>query len=198
MSKFLGPPGAVQTAGGASYIRWGRTECPKVNGTELVYKGVAAGASHGHRGGGANYLCLPEDPQYLEVTAGGQGQRELVYGTEYQFKEGNILKSLLDYDVPCASCFTAKRGTEMMIPARTECYPGWTREYNGYLVSSQHGQHRVQYKCLDVDAQGITGSSKNVDGSLMYLVEVVCHGSIPCAANKYVSRHELACVVCTI
>ena len=96
-----------------------------MNGSQLVYIGVAAGAAHNHKGSGANYLCLPKDSQFLEVT-GGQGQCGLVYGTEYQFNEGNILRSLLDHDVPCATCFIAKRGTKMMIPGRKECYPGWT------------------------------------------------------------------------
>jgi len=29
--------------GGANYIRWGRTTCPDTKGTELLYRGVAAG-----------------------------------------------------------------------------------------------------------------------------------------------------------
>ena len=50
-----GPPGP--RSGGATYIRWGRTTCPDTEGTELVYKGRAAGSYWDHSGGGANYLC---------------------------------------------------------------------------------------------------------------------------------------------
>ena len=46
------------------YIRWGRTVCPDVTGTELVYEGIAAGSWYRHSGGGSNYLCLPKDPKY--------------------------------------------------------------------------------------------------------------------------------------
>ena len=37
-----GPPGP--SSGGVTYIRWGRTTCPNTTGTELVYKGRAAGS----------------------------------------------------------------------------------------------------------------------------------------------------------
>ena len=46
-----GPP-----AGGTVYIRRGRTTCPNISGTELVYQGIAAGSWYSHTGVGANYL----------------------------------------------------------------------------------------------------------------------------------------------
>ena len=55
-----GPPGP--TAGGVVYTRWGRTTCPTTSGTQLVYAGRAAGSWNTHSGGGANYLCLPDNP----------------------------------------------------------------------------------------------------------------------------------------
>ena len=54
----LGPPGP--TTGGVVYTRWGRTTCSNTTGTQLVYTGRAAGSYHTANGGGANYLCLPE------------------------------------------------------------------------------------------------------------------------------------------
>ena len=66
-----GPPGiegpAGPSSGGAVYTRWGRTVCPDTTGTELVYKGLAAGSNWDHSGGGANYLCTTEQPQYLSI-----------------------------------------------------------------------------------------------------------------------------------
>ena len=58
-----GPPGL--SAGGAIYTRWGRTTCPETPGTELVYEGLASGSAFNQYGGGANYLCLLNDPEYL-------------------------------------------------------------------------------------------------------------------------------------
>ena len=56
-----GPPGL--SGEGAVYTRWGRTVCPNTTGTELVYKGLAAGTSYHQSGGGANYLCTTEEPR---------------------------------------------------------------------------------------------------------------------------------------
>ena len=44
--------------GGVVYTRWGKTSCPNVTGTELVYVGRAGGSWHSHTGGGANYIPL--------------------------------------------------------------------------------------------------------------------------------------------
>ena len=46
--------------GGAVYIRWGRKACP--GGVHLVYSGQAGGNHYTNKGGGSNYLCLPNDP----------------------------------------------------------------------------------------------------------------------------------------
>jgi len=50
-----GPPGP--RSGGVVYTRWGNRSCPDAPGTMLVYEG-RAGA------GGANYQCMPLDPEY--------------------------------------------------------------------------------------------------------------------------------------
>ena len=63
-----GPP-----AGGAVYTHWGRTTCPTVQGTTLFYSGRAGGMHKHHKGGAANYLCLPNDPDHLQYQSGVQG-----------------------------------------------------------------------------------------------------------------------------
>ena len=67
-----GPPGPTTSTGGVVYVRWGRTTCPSTPGTELVYAGKAGGSHYSHSGGGANKLCLPDDPQYLSYQSGFQ------------------------------------------------------------------------------------------------------------------------------
>ena len=80
----MGPPGPRGPPGGGNvYIRWGRTTCPNTTGTELVYQGIAAGSWYSHTGGGANYLCLPQEPKYSNYRPGVQGHSPL-YGTEYE------------------------------------------------------------------------------------------------------------------
>ena len=76
-----GPPGPRN--GGVIYTRWGKTSCPNVTETELVYAGRAGGSWFRHTGGGANYLCMPSDPGYLAHQPGVQGFSP-VYGAEYR------------------------------------------------------------------------------------------------------------------
>ena len=58
--------------GGAIYTRWGSHDCPDVKGTKLIYQGSAAQSFYSHTGGAANYLCLPQDPDFdLELTRTG-------------------------------------------------------------------------------------------------------------------------------
>ena len=54
---------------GSNYVRWGRTVCPGGTGAEIVYSGRAAGPSITNTGGGANMLCLPDNPDYLSLTS---------------------------------------------------------------------------------------------------------------------------------
>ena len=76
-----GPQGPL-AIGGAVYVHWGRTVCPSDQGTELVYSGRAGGSPWSQQGGGANHLCLPDDPDHLQYQSGRQGYSNL-YGVEY-------------------------------------------------------------------------------------------------------------------
>ena len=188
-----GPPGP--RSGGATYIRWGRTTCPNVTGTELVYAGRAAGSHYTHTGGGANYLCLTMQPQHLE-DGGGTNEHGLIYGAEYEM-HGNVPSSSLpnhEHDVPCAVCYIAPREAVLMIPGRYTCPSGWTREYYGYLMSAHHGHHRSTFECMDVAPEHIAGDHGNQNGALFYHIEPRC-GSLPCP--PYVQKNEMTCTVCS-
>ena len=50
----VGPPGPRN--GGVVYTRWGKSSCPNVSGTTLVYAGRAGGTRWQQKGGAANYL----------------------------------------------------------------------------------------------------------------------------------------------
>ena len=128
----IGPPGP--TSGGVIYTRWGRTTCPTTQGTQLVYAGRTGGTHYRHEGGGANYLCMPDDPQYVlpHYSQGGAGA--YIYGTEYR-----VSTSQVNHNAPCAVCYVATRLVALMIPAKVDCPPSWTREYYGYLMTEHHG-----------------------------------------------------------
>ena len=57
----------------------GKNSCPSVSGTTLVYAGRAGGTHYTQKGGVANHLCMPDDPDYLSYTPGVQGAN-YVYG----------------------------------------------------------------------------------------------------------------------
>ena len=92
-----------------------------------MYAGRAAGSHYTDRGGGANYLCLPEQPQYSNYTPGVQSGRAYLYGTEYQaggpHQQDNGPLSLGDHNVPCAVCYSSTRPAVVMIPAQYSYLP---------------------------------------------------------------------------
>ncbi|WAR30369.1 hypothetical protein MAR_032911 [Mya arenaria] len=178
----------VATFQGAVYVRWGRTTCPK-NGTDLVYTGYAAG-NYYNQEGAADYVCLTSEPIWGVYDDAAQRISAKMYGTEYQFAHQSYVdggsqffgKNLHDHDAPCAVCQTSRRSS-VMIPGRNRCYPGWTKEYSGYLVAGLSGysiqKSPTNYVCLDADAEYQTGDHVNNDGKVMNLVEAIC-GSLPC------------------
>ena len=110
--------------------------CPD-NGTELVYDGYVGGSPYTDTGSAVNYVCLPKDPTWSHYKDGLDSGGPQIYGSEYQIGGGKdrefFNKDLYNQDVPCAVCRT-KRSSVLMIPARNQCYDGWTMEYKGYLV----------------------------------------------------------------
>lgn len=183
--------------GGASYIRWGRTDCPSNLGTVEIYSGIMAGALFNQAGGGSSFLCLPETPQYFDVSEGVDEFRGYVYHTEYHsFMNPPALGSLFEHNAPCALCFTPERLSKIMIPGSTSCPTSWTLEYEGYLMTerSHPDHHRNSYECVDRNAVLIPGTETNNDGALLHFTETRCGTQCP----NYTDGYELACVVCTI
>ena len=175
------------------YTRWGRTTCPTTSGIQLVYAGRAAGSYWNQKGGGAEYLCLPDDPNYLRYTTGEQTGRAYLYGAEYETYHSTPLFAVNNHNVPCAVCYASTRGTVMMIPGKTVCPSSWTREYYGYLMAEQQNHHRSTFECVDQSPQSIPGSASNTDGALFVHVEARCAGICP----PYINGRELTCTVCT-
>ncbi len=185
-----GPPGPK--SGGVTYTRWGKSTCPQLEGTELVYSGIAGGTLQTQKGGGANYLCMPKDPEYSSTLTyrGGVDGQATIYGAEYQ----NPLQGSNNYNVPCAVCYVSTRPTVIMIPAKASCPSSWTREYYGYIMADHIAHHRRMFECVDRDQEVFPASQTNTDGALFYHVEASCNG-LPC--NRYDPNKELNCVVCT-
>ena len=179
-------------SGGVTYIRWGRTTCPGTTGTELVYAGRLGGSWYNQKGGASNYLCMPEDPDYSEYTAGVQGSSP-VYGSEYH-TYGPFENLANNHNVPCALCFTPTRLAAIMVPAKTQCPASWALEYSGYLMSEWAGHYRSSFECVDKDAEPVLGEAADENGILLHLAEATCNGL---SCPPYDPEKELTCAVCT-
>lgn len=173
------------------YKRWGSSTCPDVSGTSLVYSGVMGGHHHSVNGGGTNFQCMPTtDIEYTLPYSPGIQNHSTIYGTEYR----TYWPADFD-DVPCAVCLVSTRSVTMMIPARTSCPDGWTREYYGYLMSQKQSESSSTFECVDHGMEVYPGTHTKDEIALLYNVEASCSG-IPCA--PYNNEQELNCVVCTL
>jgi len=164
--------------------------------------GIAGGTLWSQSGGGANYLCLPRDPEWgVKNTAGFRNPSgSYLYGAEYQVFSTNYfstehVQSLHDNNVPCAVCLLTSRTTKLMIPAKLTCPNGWTKEYSGYLMAERltHASSKT-YVCVDNVPEVTEGGRKDEPAALFYNVEAQC-GSLPCP--KYKAGWEITCVVCS-
>ena len=182
----------MQGVSEVTYTRWGKSSCPNATGAELVYAGKAGGTYYSTQGGGAEKLCLPEDPNYLDDTT-GYSVDSLIHGAEYQFPSGPN-RNLYQYNVPCAVCYVSTRGATIMVPAKTECPSSWTREYYGYLTTQAGTNQRSSFNCIDVDPEGIAGTSGNINGALFFYTATRCNG-LDCP--PYEDDRILSCAVCT-
>jgi len=175
--------------------------------TELlvVVKGYAAWPRRYKGGGGSNFLCLPEDPQWKAYVDGRQSAVGTISGVENKlrnhgghpvFSESNNGGNPLDnYPAPCAVCYVVGRSTILMVPARTQCPDGWTTEYAGYLVSEKQSSSRKRssYICWD-EAPEVTVGLRDQDQAEIFPVEVKC-GTLPCSV--YIDGREATCIVCS-
>ena len=200
-----GPPGPQGDQGspgprsaGVTYIRWGKSSCPNTPGTQPVYAGRAGGTAYANRGGGAEKLCLPDEPEYIN---GAQSvvtsHTSTIHGAEYQTHTGPI-SNRLNQNVPCAVCHASTRETMIMIPAKIQCPPSWTREYYGYLMTEFDTIHhyRSSFNCIDVAPDTVTGEVSDTNGALFYHVVASCPNSgLEC--DPYKSNQAISCTVCT-
>ena len=92
---------------------------------------------YNRNGGATNYLCMPDNPDYLQYDSGVPGYG-YVYGLEYDPLPNqplNVNPNVDAHNVPCAVCMAVSRCSLLMIPGKTSCPVSWTIEYVGYLMS---------------------------------------------------------------
>ncbi|XP_060603105.1 uncharacterized protein LOC132756123 [Ruditapes philippinarum] len=132
----------TQDMTGSTYIRWGKNSCS--SDSEVIYQGYIAGKYSSDPGSGTNHLCLPNDPTWANYDNITTSWRGTLFGTEINLQEPNPIFEypVNNQDLPCTVC-KSKRTTSLMIPARKNCYTGWTLEYWGYLMTSAYTTLRL-------------------------------------------------------
>ncbi|XP_076080835.1 uncharacterized protein LOC143051785 isoform X4 [Mytilus galloprovincialis] len=182
---------------GVTYIRWGKTKCAGPS-TETIYSGQVGGGHYTHSGASVNYICLPNHPDVAQPLK-SHDEYGYLYGSEYEVFDFNkpqgIRSGIAEHDVACAACLAKGKISSIMIPGRKTCYNGWTKEYEGILMSGYHGHAAAsEFVCVDRDTEAIAGGSKNENGRLFYPVKTRC-GSLKCP--PYAADTEVLCFVCS-
>jgi len=189
------------------YIRWGRTVCAA--GSLPVYTGYMATGIYSVAGGGRNYICLADIPQWGNVVNNGVWKPwgAGLYGAQYWFGAGysnNNPFSYANYNnediawrtAPCVMCSTTRIDVAM-IPGLLNCPNDMTTEYSGYLVANDQNTNQAsEFICLDQAPEvAKAGGFQNAQG-LLIPAEIVC-GALPCP-NPFVQMNQVSCAVCSV
>jgi hypothetical protein len=78
----------------------------------LIIVGQAGGNYYNNKGGGSNYLCLPNDPDNGNLYSYAN---DVLHGAEYEIGFGDLKSK----DVPCAVCRRRRKSSVLMIPGKT-------------------------------------------------------------------------------
>ncbi|CAG2195227.1 CDKL [Mytilus edulis] len=99
---------------GVTCVHWGKKGCPKR--AEIVYSGQVGRNDHTTKGGGVNYLCLPNDPENGHHQSFGNDQ---IFGGEYRISSSDKpsgWSESMRYKVPCSVCYKKHKSTVLVIP----------------------------------------------------------------------------------
>ncbi|CAC5367412.1 unnamed protein product [Mytilus coruscus] len=175
-----------------------KDKCPPPSETSNsgFYIMASCGNNYKSKGGGVNYLCLPNDPENGQHQS--YSKNEEVYGSEYRLgssvKPSRWSESMNNKEVPCSVCYKKHRSTVLMIPGRMTCYKGWNSEYNGYLMSDHSTHYRRDYACVDIKAEPLDNKNGDEHGAYFYPLRTKC-GSLRCP--PYTNEADVLCVVCS-
>ena len=99
----------------------------------LLLLGQVGGNEHMNKGGGSNYLCLPNDPDNGKPYA---LDNDVLYGGEYEtggsYKLSGFRDNLHQKDVPCAVCKRRGKSSVLMIPGIRYFNTDYVIKNNGF------------------------------------------------------------------
>ena len=204
---FKGAPGLDVVSADLVYTAWGRSDCP--GGDMLLHPGKAASPIHHNSGGAANFMCLPDTPQFSIDVDPMVIIEARTNGVKYN-TVGGPLAGLSGMGVPCAVC-TRPHATQIMIPGSAVCpNSDWSPIYNGYLMSARdspsvalqdntNAHYRTEYICVDDEAIGVSAGTATEAEIFHVHIDCTNGASLPCgeSLNYPVTEPQLTCAVCS-
>lgn len=196
----------------ATYTRWGATSCDGGRSATL-YKGIAAGSYHGHKGSGYNTLCLHEKP---ESTVGnvGSSAKAYIYGTEYMGPGGKNIHG----DAACAVCEVSSPGhVHVQVGRSKSCSSSpssnassnddvggedgagdgtVTTLYTGSVMASYHTSNhmKAEFLCVDPERAVHSASAAAAESSQYWYTASADSGAID--EERYPRKQQVGCSVC--
>ncbi|XP_052770831.1 uncharacterized protein LOC128210522 [Mya arenaria] len=164
--------------------------------TFAVNTGYISGKRYNEAGSGVDTFCLPDEPVWGRYSDATDTFRGYIYGSEIDHNDGDHVfpYPVNEQDMPCVVC-RSERALNLMIPGRISCYPGWTLEYSGYMMTASQSSGSSQDTiCVDDHPEFLDHGGTNDNQHILYLVVAKC-GSLPCP--PYVNNRELPCAVCS-
>jgi len=179
----------------AVYTQWGSTNCTTSN-TLLIYSGYTSVSPSSDKGGGSNYLCLPEKPTYMKKHPSRSSISAQIDGAKYGSTFSKVNSNMQRKVIQCSVCQIEQRTTTLMLPASNECPKDYVVLYTGYL-STQVSLSRTQFICIDNSTvPTILASNTRIQVSELELTIVSECNILPCGKEKYIQNALISCIVC--
>ena len=114
------------------YHKWALAHCSSC----WISVGQAEGNHFSNKGGGSNYLCLPNDPDNGKPYSYAN---DVLYGAEYSLGSAKPtgFGNLHHKDVPCAVCRRRGKSSVLMIPGK--------RLFNAYCIAKYNPGFTLHY-----------------------------------------------------
>merc|ERR1712136_269497 len=175
----------------AVYTRWGSRTCPV--GNSKLYEGFMASSYAGHKGGGANTLCMHNDPQRVEGSTYVSNSGNSLYGMEY--RNTGAIDVNHNQDAACVVCEHESASNIFTQWGRVSCSNNYRTEYSGLIMSTYYTQYKGESVCVDIErAVHSRSSAYNHGGGYLYTTEMEAGSS---DEYLYPANSELACAVCS-
>ncbi|CAG2245562.1 unnamed protein product [Mytilus edulis] len=184
-----------------------------------VISGQVGGNGYRNKGGGSNYLCLPNDPKNGLHQSYSNDQ---IYGSKYELsssmKPSGWSESMNHNEVPRVVCYQKRRYQvpkfwinttritylsrityiyieDNMLDITEEdniktCYKGLNSEYNGYMMSERVNHYRRDYACVNIDAEPLDSKNASEKSALFYSIRTKCGSNMDIEALGEASEDE--------